>query len=89
MPRKGLVKKKLAVREYDLKDRRTVLVSINETGKAKSNIYQKKLMVFFKKIACGLRSEERRSFIELSKSLNYKYYIKTIKIAGINMKDGE
>lgn len=67
-----LVEKKLAVREYDSKGRRAVLVGISENGKAKSNSYQKKLVALFKKIACGLTSGERKTFIELSKRLNLK-----------------
>ncbi len=67
-----LVEKRLAVREYDSKDRRVVLIRISESGKAKSNIYQKKLAAVFKKVAYGLSIEERKTFIELSKRLNLK-----------------
>ncbi len=67
-----LVEKKLAVREYDPKDRRAVLIRLSENGKAKSNNYQKKIAALFKKIACGLSSEERKTFIGLSKRLNVK-----------------
>ncbi|QAT17558.1 hypothetical protein BU251_07425 [Candidatus Velamenicoccus archaeovorus] len=64
-----LVEKKMAAREYDPKDRRTVLIRISKNGKAKSDSYRKKLTAFFKKIACDLGSEERKIFIELSKKL--------------------
>ncbi|MDD2752380.1 MAG: MarR family transcriptional regulator [Candidatus Omnitrophica bacterium] len=66
-----LVEKRLVVREYDPKDRRVVLITISENGRAKSNIYQKKLAAVFKKIACGLSSEERKTFIILSKKLKF------------------
>lgn len=66
-----LIEKRLVVREYDPKDRRVVLIRISENGRAKSNIYQKKLAAVFKKIACGLSSEERKTFIALSKRLKF------------------
>ncbi|PIW68362.1 MAG: hypothetical protein COW10_02945, partial [Candidatus Omnitrophica bacterium CG12_big_fil_rev_8_21_14_0_65_42_8] len=66
-----LIENRLVVREYDPKDRRVVLIRISENGRAKSNIYQKKLAAVFKKIACGLSSEERKTFIALSKRLKF------------------
>ena len=66
-----LIENRLVAREYDPKDRRVVLVRISKNGRAKSNSYQKKLVTVFKKIACGLSANERKTFIELSKRLKF------------------